>query len=159
MRIGSSHCACSREETVGPEMSVATEALFILVAATGAGAGAAALASLPARGGGLDDQESARIKPDPRPAQFVRLERIVAWSGESGSSAHTRLRPVLVEIADARLAHRGLRLDRDVEEARRLLGPAVWDFVRPDRPAPQGRDAPGISPRRLADILDVLEAL
>ena len=140
-------------------MSVVAEAAVILVAAAGAGAGVAALAKLPARDRLCDGADQPRPGPDPRPAQLVRLERIVEWSGASGLSAHTRLRPVLVEIADARLAHRGLRLDRDVEEARRLLGSAVWDLVRPDRPAPQARDAPGISPRRLADILDVLEAL
>ena len=140
-------------------MSVATEALLVLAAATGAGAGVAALAKLPARGGRSDDRERARTALDPRPAQFVRLERIVEWSGESGLSAHTRLRPVLVEIAEARLARRGLRLDRDVEEARRVLGPAVWDLVRPDRPAPRRRDTPGIPARRLEEILDDLEAL
>jgi len=140
-------------------MSVATEALFVLAAAAGAGAGVAALVKLPARGAGLDDRERGRIGVDPRPTQFVRLERIVEWSGESGLSAHTRLRPVLVEIAEARLARRGLRLDRDVEEARRVLGPAVWDLVRPDRPAPRRRDTPGIPPRRLEEILDDLEAL
>ena len=89
----------------------------------------------------------------------MRLERIVEWSGESGLSAHTRLRPVLVEIAEARLVRRGLRLERDVEESRRLLGPAVWELVRPDRPTPRRRDAPGIPPRRLEEMLDVLEAL
>ena len=140
-------------------MSVATEALFVLAAAAGAGAGVAALAKLPAGRGGLDDRERGRIGVDPRPTQFVRLERIVEWSGESGLSAHTRLRPVLVEIAEDRLARRGLRLDRDVEEARRVLGPAVWDLVRPDRPAPRRRDTPGIPPRRLEEILDDLEAL
>jgi len=66
---------------------------------------------------------------------------------------------VLVEIAEARLVHRGLRLDRDVEEARLLLGPVVWDLVRPDRPTPRGRDTPGISPRRLGEVLDALESL
>ena len=140
-------------------MSVAAEAVLILAAATGAGAGVAALARLPARGGGFEDRERPRVRPGPPPAQFVRLVRIVEWSGESGLSAHTRLRPVLVEIAEARLVRRGLRLDRDVEEAQRLLGPAVWDLVRPDRPTPRGRDAPGIPPRRLEEILDVLEAL
>jgi hypothetical protein len=74
-------------------------------------------------------------------------------------SVHTRLRPVLIEIAEARLLRRGLRLERDVEESLRLLGPAVWELVRPDRPAPRGRDAAGISPRRLEETLDVLEAL
>lgn len=140
-------------------MSVAAEAVFILAAATGTGAGVAAIARLPARGGGFDDGERPPVRRGRPPAQFVRLERIVEWSGESGLSAHTRLRPVLVEIAEARLVRRGLRLERDVEEARRLLGSAVWELVRPDRPTPRGRDAPGIPPRRLEEILDVLEAL
>ena len=138
---------------------MAAEAVIITVAATGAGVGVAALATLPARGRRCDDRDQPYHRPDPRPAQLVRLERIVEWSGESGSSAHTRLRPVLVEIAEARLAHRGLRLDRDVEEARRLLGPVVWDLVRPDRPTPRGRDTTGIPPRRLGEILDALESL
>jgi hypothetical protein len=159
LRLWSSRCGPLRDETVVEGMSVAAEAAMIAAAAAGAGAGVAALAKLPARGRRYDDRDQLRLRPDPRPAQLVRLERIVEWSGESGSSAHTRLRPVLVEIAEARLAHRGLRLNRDAEEARRLLGPVVWDLVRPDRPTPQGRDAPGISPRRLGEILDALESL
>ena len=140
-------------------MNVAAQAVLILAGATGAGAGVAALARLPTRGGGFEDLARPRLRRGPPPAQFVRLERIVEWSTESGMSAHTRLRPVLVEIAEARLVRRGLRLERDVEESQRLLGPAVWELVRPDRPAPRGRDAPGIPPRRLAEMLDVLEAL
>ena len=140
-------------------MSVAAEAVLILAAATGAGAGVAALARLPTRGDGFEDRERPRVKLGPPPAQLVRLERIVESSGVSGMSAHTRLRPVLVEIAEARLVRRGLRLERDVEESRRVLGPAVWELVRPDRPTPRGRDAPGIPPRRLEEMLDVLETL
>ena len=140
-------------------MSVAAEAVLILAGATGAGAGVAALARLPTRGGGFDELERPRVRRGPPPAQFVRLERIVEWSAASGMSAHTRLRPVLAEIVEARLVRRGLRLERDVEESQRLLGPAVWELVRPDRPAPRGRDAPGIPPRRLEEMLDVLEAL
>ena len=119
-------------------MSLAAEAVLILAAATGAGAGVAALARLPARGDGFEDRERPLPRLAPRPTPLLRLERIVERSGESELSAHTRLRPVLVEIAEARLARRGLRLDRDVEEARHLLGPAVWDLVRPDRPTPAG---------------------
>ena len=140
-------------------MSVAAEAVLVLAGGTGAGAAVAALARLPTRGGGYGDPERPRVRLGPPPAQFVRLERIVEWSGMSGMSAHTRLRPVLVEIAETRLLRRGLRLERDVEESRRLLGPAAWELVRPDRPTPRGRDAPGIPPRRLEEILDVLEAL
>jgi hypothetical protein len=100
-----------------------------------------------------------RVRTQVWPAQLVRLERIVEWSGSNGLDAHTRLRPVLVEIAEARLAQRGLRLDRDAADARRLLGPKAWELVRPDRQAPPGRDTPGIAPRDLDDILDALEAL
>ena len=140
-------------------MNVAAEALLILAGAIGAGAGVAVLARLPTRAGGFEDLEGPRATRGPPPAQFVRLERIVEWSTESGMSVHTRLRPVLSEIAEARLLRRGLRLEWDAEESQRLLGPAVWELVRPDRPAPRGRDAPGIAPRRLEAILDVLEAL
>jgi len=140
-------------------MSVAAEAVSIIAAVTGAWAGVASLSRLPARGGRFEERERPRLRLGPPPAQYVRLERIVVWSGESDLSAHTRLRPVLVEIAEARLARRGLRLDRDVDEVRRLLGPAAWELVRPDRPSPRGRDAPGIAPRRLEEILDALEAL
>lgn len=93
------------------------------------------------------------------PAQLVRLERIVQRSAASGQDTHNALRPVLVEIAEARLARRGLRLDRDVTEARRLLGPASWDLVRPARPPPRDPDSPGIAARDLGSILDALEAL
>ena len=140
-------------------MNVAAEAVLILAGATGAGVGVAALARLPIRGSGFEDLERPRVTRGPPPAQFVRLERIVERSAESGMSAHARLRPVLVEIVEARLARRGLRLERDAEESQRLLGPAVWELVRPDRPTPRSRDAPGIPARRLEEMLDVLEVL
>jgi hypothetical protein len=93
------------------------------------------------------------------PAQFVRVERIVRSSASSGHDVHNALRPVLVEIAEARLARRGLRLDRDATEARRLLGPASWELVRPARPPPRDPDSPGIAARDLESILDALDAL
>jgi hypothetical protein len=46
----------------------------------------------------------AHVRTDLWPAQLVRLERTVEWSGLSAMDAHTRLRPVLVEIAEVRLA-------------------------------------------------------
>ena len=99
-----------------------------------------------------------RPERGPRVAtQLVRLEQIVGWSSSSALEAHTRLRPVLVEVAEARLQRRGLRLDRDAAEAERLLGPAAWDLVRPDRPLPRDPDGPGV--RNLPAILDALEAL
>jgi hypothetical protein len=90
------------------------------------------------------------------PTQLLRLERIVERASESGVAAHTQLRPLLVEIAEARLRRRGLRLDQD--GAADLLGPDAWELVRPDRPAPDERGA-GIPPRELEHVLARLEAL
>ena len=139
---------------------LAAEVGFIVVGAIGAAACLAALAiRLPAGHPLFEPRLQPRVKTDLWPAQLVRLDRIVEWSDSSALAAHTRLRPVLVEIAEARLARRGLRLDRDADEARRLLGPKAWELVRPDRPAPRDRDAPGIAPHDLDEILDALEAV
>jgi hypothetical protein len=109
----------------------------------------------------------AQRRPPPRPAppttsppsQRLRLERIVQRSGESGLAAHTLLRPLLAEIAQARLARRGVQLAEDHEEARRLLGPQAWELVRPDRPQPPDGRAPGVAPHELEAVLDSLETL
>ena len=140
-------------------MRLAAEVVFVVVGAIGAGLCLAALAiRLPAPQAVFEPGLRPRAPADVWPAQLVRLAHIVEWSNASGLDAHNRLRPVLVEIAEARLARRGLRLDRDVTEARRLLGPTAWELVRPDR-APRNRDAPGIAQRELEQILDALEAL
>ena len=109
----------------------------------------------------------AKRPPTPRPrppgrslpSQLLRIQRIVERSGESGVAAHSLLRPVLSEIAEARLARRGVQLNRDHEEARRLLGREAWELVRPDRPQPPDARAPGVAARELEAVLDSLEAL
>jgi hypothetical protein len=65
----------------------------------------------------------------------------------------------VLEIAEPRLGRRGLQLDRDREESEELLGPEVWELVRPDRPPPPNRRAPGIAACDLDAVLDRLEAL
>jgi hypothetical protein len=99
-----------------------------------------------------------RVRSGARPSQLLRIDRIVESSAKSGLGVHTQLRPLLLEIAEVRLARRGLHLDRDHEDVRRLLGPKGWDLLRPDRPPP-GRDAPGIAPHELEAVLDRLEDL
>ena len=141
-------------------MRLVAEVAFIVVGAIGAAIGLAALAvRLPPGRAVFEPGLRPRVRTELWPAQLVRLERVVEWSYSSDLDAHARLRPVLVEIAEARLARRGLRLDRDVAHARRLLGPTAWELVRPDRPPPRDRDAPGIPPRDLEQVLDALEAL
>jgi hypothetical protein len=140
-------------------MRLAAEVVLIVVSGIGAALCLAALAvRLPAGHPAFEPGLRPRVKTQLWPAELVRLERIVEWSGANGLDAHTRLRPVLVDIAEARLARRGLRLDRDAPDARRLLGPKAWELVRPDCPPP-ARDSPGVAPRDLEEILDALEAL
>jgi hypothetical protein len=101
----------------------------------------------------------ARASSRPHPTQLLRIERVVQRSGESGPWAQMQLRPLLREIAEARLARRGLRLDRDEEEARRLLGAEAWELVRLDHPSPRGDRGAGIATSQLEAVLDRLEAL
>jgi hypothetical protein len=141
-------------------VSLVAEVALIVVGAIGAGICLALLAiRLPAGNPVFEQHLQPRVSTQVWPAQLVRLERAVGRSASSGLDVHTRLRPVLVEIAEARLGRRGLRLDRDAEEARRLLGPQAWELVRPDRPVPPNRHAPGMRPGELDDVLDALEAL
>ena len=141
-------------------MTLVAQVAAIVAAALGAGVCLAVLAvRLPESRPVFEPGLRPPVKTAVWPAQLVRLERVVGWSGSSGYDLHNALRPVLVEIAEARLARRGLRLDRDGAEARRLMGPAAWELVRPDRPPPRDPDSPGIAARDLEAILDALEAL
>jgi hypothetical protein len=140
-------------------MDVSADIALVAVAALGAASCLFGLARrLPAGEPVFESAMRLRAPTDRVPAQLVRVEQIVGWSTSGGMDAHARLRPVLVDVAETRLRRRGLRLDRDTGEARRLLGPA-WDLVRPDRPAPADPDAPGLSPRELREILAALEDL
>jgi urease gamma subunit len=134
---------------------MALEAVIVVVGAIATVIGLAELAArLPIR------RQPPAAPPPPRsrttPSQLLRIERIVDRAGESGVAAHTLLRPLLVEIAEARLRRRGLRLEEDGAAA--LLGAAAWELVRPGRPAPHDRDA-GVTRRELEHVLDRLEAL
>ena len=134
------------------------ETVFVVVGVIATVIGVAALAAL---------LPAAQRPPPPRarpsgtsvPSQLLRIERIVERSAESALTAHTQLRPLLAEIAAARLARRGVQLSRDHDEARRLLGPEAWELVRPDRPSPPDRRAPGVAPHEVETVLERLEAL
>jgi hypothetical protein len=73
---------------------------------------------------------------------------------------HAYLRPRLIELASYRLAARGQTLDRMPDATgRELLGDRLWEIVRPGRPFPEDRNAPGVGPPELAAMLEVLERL
>jgi hypothetical protein len=93
-----------------------------------------------------------------RPADLERFERLVTISA-TASAVHLRLRPVLREIAAARLGRRGISLDGSPGDARPILGEDLWELVRPDRPRPADPRGPGISLAQLTAFTDRLEDL
>lgn len=101
----------------------------------------------------------ARRRPA-RPEQLARLERLLIMARTSALEVHAYLRPVLVEIAARRLASRGHRLEQmPAPIGRDVLGDQLWELVRPDRPFPEQRHAPGISAGDLHAALEALERL
>jgi hypothetical protein len=79
---------------------LAAELGFVVLGALGAAACLIALAvHLPADQRVFESGLRPHVKTELWPAQLVRLERIVEWSRSSDLDAHSRLRPVLVEIA------------------------------------------------------------
>lgn len=73
---------------------------------------------------------------------------------------HVRLRPVLREIAAHRLRlHYGVDLDAEPGRARELVGSKAWALVRPDRPPPADRLAPGPPLSSLAEVVTELERI
>ena len=83
-----------------------------------------------------------------RPPELVRIERELVLGIASEGHLHRRLLPLLREAAAAR---GGLSEEK--------LGAAAWELLRPDRPAPVDRTAPGIPMRRLRETVTTLESL
>jgi hypothetical protein len=95
-----------------------------------------------------------------RPPELVRTEREITLGSANAAHLHMRLLPILREAAAARLAaHHNVELDRRPDAARALLGDEAWQVLRPDLPAPEDRHAPGLSLRRIRDLVDTLERL
>jgi hypothetical protein len=102
--------------------------------------------------------DAARRPRRRQPAVLPELDRLVrelSLGTQSAFDFHVRLRPVLREIADARLTARGRRL----EDAEALLGPEAWELVRPDRAPPTDRHAPGADPAAVRRFVDALERI
>jgi hypothetical protein len=97
--------------------------------------------------------------PD-RPEDLRRLEQALYFASVREADLHARLRPVLREVAELRLAaRRGISLDGDPAAAAAALGPDLWELVRPDRRPPADRTAPGLPVATLRAMVDRLEAI
>jgi hypothetical protein len=94
------------------------------------------------------------------PPDLERTERVLSMSTTAAFDVHFRLRPILREIAEQRLAdRRGLRLDSGERRVREALGDELWEIVQPEREPPSQRFGQGIPPERLARVIERLETL
>ncbi|HYX89390.1 MAG TPA: hypothetical protein VE753_08475 [Gaiellaceae bacterium] len=95
-----------------------------------------------------------------RPHELERVEREVTLGTSTAFDLHYRLRPILRDVAEQRLAdRRGLRLDRGGREVEAALGGELWGLVRPDRAPPEKRWAPGIGEDAVRRAVERLESL
>lgn len=117
------------------------------------------LRAVPRRPSSFDAAFAATPTTAARPASLARVERSVALATGTAFDVHYRLRPLVREIASGLLLRRGVELERRPERARELLGPAVWELVRPDRPAPDDRASPGLEIASIERAVDDLERL
>jgi hypothetical protein len=110
----------------------------------------------------LPQVEPSPPRPPPRSQRVGQLEsvaRALDLAEKSSFDLHNVLRPIVAEIAAARLARHGVSLDRQPERARALLGAQAWGLVRPDREAPARGPGGGCSRDELRAIVESLEAI
>ena len=84
--------------------------------------------------------------------EVARMQREVTLSVATAYDCHVRLLPTLREIAQARLQRTGRSLSE--ETAGRW-----WEWLRPDRPEPEDRFAPGIPQSELRALVADLERM
>ena len=114
---------------------------------------AAAGDAVPKRSKSPFDRALAERAPGQSPVREVeRMEREVTLATASAYDLHTRLLPHLREIARARLEQAGH------EPSPETLG-RWWELLRPDRPMPDDRSAPGISQADLRALVADLERM
>jgi len=107
------------------------------------------------------EQALLRRKPAPgQPEELLHMEREIVLGSADADHAHRRLLPLLRATASARIAARhGFELERRPEAARALLGEDAWELLRPDRPEPEDRHAPGLPRKTIVALIERVEAL
>lgn len=98
--------------------------------------------------------------PEERPiAELERLDRELTMGSTRAFDLHYRVRPILREIAAARLERRGLSLDSGSPAVQEALGEDLWQLTAPDREPPHDRLAPGLGLEELDRTIARLERL
>jgi hypothetical protein len=106
-------------------------------------------------------EEALEPEPDEeRPiAGLLRLERELSMASARQFDLHYRLRPILRDVAAARLERRGVALDSGRPVVRELLGDELFELTAPDREPPANRLAPGPGVEGLDRTIGRLERL
>jgi hypothetical protein len=103
------------------------------------------------------------LDPEPPEEQSIpelnRLDRELTMGSTRAFDLHYRLRPVLREIASARLELRGLVLDSGSRAVQESLGEELWELTDPAREPPDDRLAPGAGLEKLDRTITRLERL
>jgi hypothetical protein len=100
----------------------------------------------------LDRALSEPVHREQRVPELERTEREVTLATATAYDFHFRLLPHLREIAQCRLEQSGKTSGPDT------LG-RWWDLLRPDRPEPDDRFAPGIKQAELRALVGDLERM
>ena len=116
------------------------------------------LAKAPAVKGSEFDRALAGMRRSRPDADELELARDLELSRLNAFHLHLRVRPLLREIAAHRLMKSyGIDLDAEPGRARELVGASAWEVVRPDRPPPRDRLAPGPPLSSLREVVADLE--
>jgi len=108
----------------------------------------------------FDAALAARPAPPRPPAELDRLARLLSLSSASALHAHTRLRSELRLVAADRLRWSlAVDLDRDPDAARAALGEPGWELLARDQGDLPDREAPGLPPAALAELIANLERI
>jgi len=108
----------------------------------------------------FDRRRRSRAEPESRLPQLARLEREVEMGAGTAFDVHYRLRPLLREIAEHRLAtRRGLTLDSGSSAVVAVLGNDLWELVRPDREPPRFHHDPGLPVAEIRSAVETLERI
>jgi hypothetical protein len=98
-------------------------------------------------------------RQSPTVQELDRLERELSMGAARAFDLHSRVRPILREVASARLARRGLELDPRAPAVRALLGDELADLLDPDRQLPDDRQTAGPGLQGLGATIERLERL
>jgi hypothetical protein len=100
-------------------------------------------------------KEKARV-----PGELLHMERVLGLGVANALDCHRQLLPLLRTAAAARLVSAdGIDLLRSPALARARLGDEAWEWLRPDRPAPEDRHGPGVPREVVANLIAQVESL